>query len=68
MLVIDGVTKQGYQTLVGVNPQTTQYGLDILVGLSLSSKHVYAGTVPAHVIAKRRRQGKVAKQSRKANR
>lgn len=50
------------------NAQHTQYGLDVLLALTVSNKHVYAGTVPAHIIAKRRRQDRVAKQSRKVNR
>lgn len=33
-----------------------------------TGKHVYAGTVPAHVVAKRRARNKVAKASRRANR
>ena len=31
-------------------------------------KHVYAGTVPAHVIAQRRRRNKAARMSRRNNR
>ena len=33
-----------------------------------SGKHVYGGTVPPHVIARRRRRNKIAKLSRRANR
>lgn len=40
----------------------------ILAGLNNLNKHVYAGTVPAHVKAKRRAKNKVAKASRKNNR
>jgi len=35
---------------------------------ALQSKHVYAGTVPATVVARRRAKNKVARQSRRANR
>lgn len=35
---------------------------------ALQSKHIYAGTVPEAVIAKRRAKNKVARQSRRANR
>lgn len=41
----------------------------ILLGLNrLTWKHVYAGTVPAHVIARRRRRNKAARLARKAAR
>lgn len=43
-------------------------GLRILIGLQVMGKHIYAGTVPAHVKAKRRKAGKAAKLARKANR
>lgn len=43
-------------------------GLTILFALNRMNKHIYAGTVPAHVKAKRRAKNKVAKASRKANR
>ncbi|HUX70851.1 MAG TPA: hypothetical protein VMV41_10105 [Cellulomonadaceae bacterium] len=35
---------------------------------ALQDRPLYGGTVPAHVIAKRRAAGKVAKASRKQNR
>ena len=35
---------------------------------ALSFKHVYAGTVPAEVVAKRRAANKVARRSRRINR
>jgi len=35
---------------------------------ALQAKHVYAGTVPAHVKAKRRAANKVARASRRVNR
>ncbi|WGH21410.1 hypothetical protein SEA_EMOTION_61 [Arthrobacter phage Emotion] len=40
----------------------------ILVGLNRTGKHVYAGTVPASVKARRRKAGKAAKAARKAAR
>ena len=46
----------------------TQYQVDILFALGKMGKHVYEGTVPAKVKAKRRAQGRVAKASRKRNR
>ncbi|MFQ6170389.1 hypothetical protein ACK8HX_02180 [Oryzobacter sp. R7] len=41
-----------------------QYG--VLVGLQ--RKHIYAGTVPPQVVARRRRRNKQARLSRRANR
>jgi hypothetical protein len=40
----------------------------ILIGLNNGRKHVYAGTVPAAVKARRRAANKVARRSRRANR
>lgn len=40
----------------------------MLVALADTGKHVYLGTVPAHVKAARRRQGKAARAARKAAR
>ena len=42
--------------------------LQTLSALNHGGKHVYAGTVPQHVIAKRRAANKRAKASRRANR
>lgn len=39
-----------------------------LLALKWTGRHVYAGTVPAHVKARRRAANRVAKASRKANR
>lgn len=36
--------------------------------IALQGQHLYQGTVPDHIKAKRRARGKVAKQSRKINR
>ena len=47
-------------------PNPTQ--LAILGAMQGPSKHVYAGTVPAAVKAKRRAANKAARASRKANR
>lgn len=43
-------------------------GLRILFALNALNKHIYAGTVPAHIKRKRRAKNKVAKQQRKVNR
>jgi hypothetical protein len=43
-------------------------GLLILSALRHHRKHVYEGTVPAHVKAKRRARNKQARLSRRANR
>jgi hypothetical protein len=40
----------------------------ILFALNNTGKHVYAGTVPAHVKARRRAANKVARVSRRINR
>jgi len=49
-----------------IEPNKFQFA--ILVGLTRLRKHVYAGTVPADVIADRRRINKAAKRARKAAR
>lgn len=46
--------------------RSSSYGKAILQGLQ--NKPVYQGTVPSNVIEDRRKAGKVAKASRKANR
>ncbi|UVT30937.1 hypothetical protein SEA_LANGERAK_33 [Mycobacterium phage Langerak] len=46
--------------------ETTLYSLAILKGLQ--DKPTYAGTVPAAVVAERRRRNKVARRSRRINR
>ena len=43
-------------------------GLPILMALQNGRKHVYGGTVPAAVVAKRRAANKVARRSRRINR
>lgn len=48
-------------------PVTTNQQL-ILVALTKLGKHVYAGTVPAGVKARRRAKNKVARVSRRTNR
>ncbi|GAB3863291.1 hypothetical protein GCM10028801_30570 [Nocardioides maradonensis] len=40
----------------------------MLLAIADTGKHLYQGTVPAHVKAKRRARNKVARLSRKANR
>lgn len=46
--------------------EPSTYSLAVLSGLQ--GKHVYAGTVPAHVKAARRAANKVARVSRRRNR
>ncbi|QDK01144.1 hypothetical protein I5J50_gp40 [Mycobacterium phage Purky] len=46
--------------------ESTIYSLAILKGLQ--DKPTYAGTVPAAVVAERRRRNKVARRSRRINR
>lgn len=48
------------------NAYETNWARDILA--ALQGKHVYGGTVPEHVVAKRRARNKQARASRKANR
>lgn len=43
-------------------------GLRILFALQRLNRHIYAGTVPAHVKAQRRAANKRAKAARKVNR
>jgi hypothetical protein len=45
-----------------------QFQRRILFGLNLTGKHIYAGTVPAAVIARRRARNKAARQARRAGR
>lgn len=40
----------------------------MLVALGALKKHLYEGTVPAHVVARRRAKNKVARASRRLNR
>lgn len=40
----------------------------VLAGLNATGKHIYAGTVPSAVVARRRAANKVARTSRRANR
>lgn len=42
--------------------------LGLLLTLNRSGKHIYEGTVPAHVKAKRRAKNKAARAARKAAR
>lgn len=51
-----------------VNHQQSIYGRTILAALSGLPVHVYAGTVPAAVVARRRAKNRVARQSRRLNR
>ena len=49
-------------------PQRSSYGIALLVALNRTGKHIYEGTVPAAVKARRRAKDKVARASRKRNR
>lgn len=49
-------------------PQWSVYQVAILMGLTRTGKHVYAGTVPQATIDKRRKANRVARNSRKKNR
>lgn len=40
----------------------------VLFALNGLGKHIYEGTVPAHVKARRRAKGKAARKARRANR
>lgn len=40
----------------------------ILLGLNARAKHIYAGTVPAATVAKRRAKNKAARRARRAGR
>jgi hypothetical protein len=40
----------------------------VLIGLNATGKHIYGGTVPPAVVARRRAANKVARASRRANR
>jgi len=44
------------------------HGLGILLALNRLGRHVYAGTVPEHVVRKRRIRNRVARRSRRINR
>lgn len=48
--------------------EPTKDQLIMLLALTKLGKHVYAGTVPAAMKAKRRAKNRVAKKSRKINR
>jgi hypothetical protein len=65
-VVLDGVTR-----LLGIATdeeiERTGRGLQWLTALERRG-HVYAGTVPGHVKARRRAKDRVAKASRKTNR
>ena len=49
-------------------PAANVFQRHILYALNVIGKHIYAGTVPEHVVAKRRRQNKVARAQRRVNR
>ena len=45
-----------------------RFGMKRVVSLIRTGKHIYTGTVPAHVVARRRARAKAARISRRANR
>jgi hypothetical protein len=51
-----------------MNTESNTYQRTILVALNQTGRHIYGGTVPAHVKASRRAANKVARQSRRVNR
>ena len=51
---------------MGITPEPSRFQRTILG--ALQAKHVYAGTVPAAEIARRRAANKVARASRRQNR
>lgn len=51
-----------------MNSEATYDQKVMLAALNILRKHIYEGTVPAKVIAKRRAKNKVAKKSRRVNR
>ena len=40
----------------------------VLIGLNRTGKHIYGGTVPPEIVARRRAANKMARKSRRANR
>lgn len=67
---MDDTTKSPQFTSIAPTPfeGPTGYALTILYAMNRMGKHIYSGTVPAHVIKKRRAAGRVAKAQRKTNR
>ena len=51
-----------------MSTEPTRYQRSILGALNQTGKHIYAGTVSAKVVARRRAANKVARQSRRVNR
>lgn len=47
---------------------TTRRPNAILMALNLTGRHIYAGTVPAATVAKRRQRNKAARIARRAHR
>lgn len=48
--------------------QPSAYSLAILAAFQRQGRHIYGGTVPKHVVARRRAAAKVARRSRRVNR
>lgn len=60
------------QTETNTNKETitepNSYALAILFAMNRLGRHIYSGTVPASVVAKRRANNKTARAQRKINR
>lgn len=75
-LLVDGEIVPPLSESDALAPWITDADIDIaesprfqmLVALSATKAHVYGGTVPAHVIAKRRAKNKAARKARRSHR
>jgi hypothetical protein len=64
-----GCHTQAAATAEGAEEVTpTNNGLQILLGLNRTGKHIYGGTVPYAEIQRRRKANKTARASRRTNR
>lgn len=51
-----------------VTAQQTPYGVQILLGLNRTGRHIYEGTVPAATVQRRRTRNKAARKARRSHR
>lgn len=51
-----------------ISAQRTPYGLNILLELNRSGRHIYEGTADPEVVRKRRRRNKAARRARATHR
>lgn len=56
------------EEIAAAKAQPSPVGLPVLLALSDGTRHIYAGTVPAAEVQRRRAANKVARRSRRANR